>query len=228
MSYHNGPKVVTPGIVAYFDAKNLKSYSGSGTTWSSLSGGYIATKGGTQSPTYPQFNSGGWFNFTGGTLGTNYTNFTIPSIPSFSELSVFVWYRTSNTSDNKTILRMNNSDFELSINGSTSVYAAAGTNYNDVGVNATQANATDGNWHNVGLTFTGTVLKSYFDTAQIATTTRASSTTTAAGTLNIGTRDDAYYQHFVGDISIVLLYSRILSDSEIAQNYNALKGRHGI
>lgn len=36
MSYKNGPKVVTEGLIAYLDAANTKSYPGSGTTWYDL------------------------------------------------------------------------------------------------------------------------------------------------------------------------------------------------
>ena len=38
MSYNNGPKIVSEGLVLYLDAANSRSYSGSGTTWSDLSG----------------------------------------------------------------------------------------------------------------------------------------------------------------------------------------------
>ena len=38
MSYANGPKIVTDGLICYLDAANRKSYSGSGSTWNDLSG----------------------------------------------------------------------------------------------------------------------------------------------------------------------------------------------
>ena len=38
MSYHNGPKIITDGLVSYLDAGNTKSYPGSGNTWYDLSG----------------------------------------------------------------------------------------------------------------------------------------------------------------------------------------------
>lgn len=229
MATRYNSQIVKDGLVLCLDAGNSKSYVGSGTTWTDLSrNGNNATKGGSQSPTYPQYTSSGWFNFTGGTLGNNYSRFDVASIPSFSALSAFAWYRTSNTADSKTIIRMDNSDFELSVNQSTSCYFAAGTNYNDVGVQPTVSNATDGKWHYMGLTFNGTVLIGYFDAVQVATVTRGSSTTTAAGTLRIGTRDDAYWQHYVGDIASVMIYNKTLSSDEILQNYNATRPRFGL
>ena len=38
MSYSNGPRIATDGLVLCLDAGNSKSYSGSGTTWNDLSG----------------------------------------------------------------------------------------------------------------------------------------------------------------------------------------------
>lgn len=37
MSYNNGPRIITNGLVCYLDAGNDKSYPGSGTTWYDLS-----------------------------------------------------------------------------------------------------------------------------------------------------------------------------------------------
>ena len=44
MAFNYSPKIVTNGLVLALDAANKKSYPGSGTTWSDLSGnGYTAT-----------------------------------------------------------------------------------------------------------------------------------------------------------------------------------------
>ena len=58
MSYHNGPKIVNDGLVLYLDAANSKSYSGTGTTWTDLSGNLNnATL--VNGPTYSSLNGGG-------------------------------------------------------------------------------------------------------------------------------------------------------------------------
>lgn len=226
ITYNTG--TVTGGLALYLDSANTKSYAGTGTTWFDLSGnGRNGSKAGSQSPTYPQWNASGFFDFTGGVTANNYSRFDVGSIPSFSAVSAFVWYRTSDTTSNKTIIRMDNSDIELSVNGSSTVYMAAGTNWNDVNFSGTVA-ATDNKWHYIGLTFNGTVLTGFFDSVQLGTTVRGSSTTTAAGTLRIGTRDDVYAHHFVGQISTVVLYDRVLSPSEIKQNFNATRSRYGV
>lgn len=55
MSYHNGPKIVTDGLVLCLDAGNTKSYPGTGTTWNNL----INSNNGTMnSITYNNLNNG--------------------------------------------------------------------------------------------------------------------------------------------------------------------------
>ena len=229
MALKHSPSIVSDGLILYLDAANTRSYPGSGTTWFDLSSnGRNAIKAGSQSPTYPQFNTNKYFTFTGGVIADNYSRFDVANIPSFSTLSVFVWYRTSDTTNGKTILRMNNSDFELSVNVASNFYVAAGTNFNDINAQATTAEITNGFWHNMGLTFDGINLKGFLDSRQISSNTRSSSTTTAAGTLRIGTRDDAYAQHFFGDIALVKIYNKVLTQGEIFQNFNAMRGRFGI
>jgi hypothetical protein len=57
MAFHRGPKTVTDGLVLYLDAANPKSYPGSGTAWSDLSGnGYTGTL--INGPTFSSGNGG--------------------------------------------------------------------------------------------------------------------------------------------------------------------------
>jgi hypothetical protein len=228
MAFGNGPRIVTDGLVLALDAADRNSYSGSGTVWYDISGNNVtATKAGTQSPTYPLWNSQGYFSFLSGSLGVNESRFVTSTLPIFSALSVFVWYRTSDTSNSKTILRMQNSDFELSVNGTTLFYAA-GSNFNDINTSIVNASSANGIWHNMGLTYDSNNLKGYFDISNVANASRGSVVNTEAGLLNIGTRDDAFFQHFVGDVSTITIYNKVLSTSEILQNYNAQKSRFGL
>ena len=59
MGIFRGPNIVRDGLVLNLDAKNSKSYGGSGNTWTDLSGnGYNATKQGNAT-----WNSNGWWEF---------------------------------------------------------------------------------------------------------------------------------------------------------------------
>jgi len=63
MASNYNPSIVTSGLVLALDAANTKSYPGSGTAWTDLSGnGYTGTL--TNGPTYSSSN-GGYFAFVG-------------------------------------------------------------------------------------------------------------------------------------------------------------------
>ena len=74
MSYNNGPKIVNDGLVMYLDAANSRSYSGTGTAWTDLTGsGANGTL--TNGPTFNSAN--------GGSIVLDGTNDYIPiSVPS--------------------------------------------------------------------------------------------------------------------------------------------------
>ena len=218
MAIYGGPKVVSDGLIVYLDAANIKSYSGSGTTWYDLSGsGLNGVKGGTQSPTYPQWNSSGYFVFIGGTTGNNYSRFDVSNIPLLSGITIDIF---SYSASGGTLIRANNSDYEISAGS-----YAAGTNYNDI--NVTKVDVRN-DWIHDSLTFDGSGLVGYRNGRQAATKVGASGTTMAASTAKIGTRNDNYLDHLVGNIACLKIYNRALSSGEVLQNYNALKGRFGL
>lgn len=241
MSINKNSRIITNGLVYNFDASSLDSYPGSGNFWYNLVDKSIyITKSGLYSPygsststfvglsDYPRYskiNNYGYFSFIGGALGETYSIFKLFNVPSFSALSFFIWFRTStNIGAEMAIARMNNSDFDIAITNSSQMRFSAGTNYNDIWVDVNpSSNILDNLWHYAGLTFSGTVLNAYYDGALVGTATRGSPTTTAAGQLNIGTRDDQYTSHYVGDISSIKLYNVALSASDVLFNYRNTK-----
>ena len=218
MGLAHSPKIVTNGLVLALDAGNPKSYPGSGTTWTDLSGnGRNATKGGSQSPTYPSWNPAGYFEFTGGINGDNYSRFTVTT-PAMTALTVFTYHYSTQAGGH--VLRHSNDSMQIGPDGYT-----AGLVYNDVQCSRLDTLNT---WISDALTFNGTVLRGYRNGVQYSTVTRGSTATIAGGTLNIGTRSDVYAAHYVGRISMIMIYSQVLSAAEIQQNFNAFRGRYGI
>lgn len=219
MSIQGGPFLIhDSSIILYLDAANTKSYiSGSGTTWYDLSGNSAnATKGGSQSPTYPQFNSSGWFTFSGGVNGDNYSRFSVTT-PTMNQVSVFTWHYATQSGGH--VLRHANESFQIGPDGYT-----AGTNYNNI--NCSRADTLN-TWVCDALTFTGTNLVGYRNGLQYSNASRTS-TTLSGGTLYIGARSDVYAAHYVGNIALVLIYNRALSAEEILQNYTTTKSRFGL
>jgi len=219
-----GGQIVTDGLVLCLDAANKDSYPGSGTTWYDLSGnGYNSTAAGTVGPT---FNSNGYFEFTGGIVTENYSRFDTPTIPAQTDITVEVFYNPS--SGWETVFRQAADDFHI-----RSGRVAAGNAYNDFNISPTAAEQHNGlgNWTYNALTWdNGLNLKLFKDGVLTKSGTRASvdSDGIAASAIKIGTRNDAYAEHFVGSIALFRLYSRALTATEILNNYNATKSRLGL
>lgn len=90
MGYYSGPRIITNGLVLHLDAANKKSYPGTGTTWFDLSGnnnhGTL-----TNGPTYSSVN-GGVIVFDG---VNDYSNINTSITSAFSEMTVEIVYQTS-------------------------------------------------------------------------------------------------------------------------------------
>jgi hypothetical protein len=214
-----GPNIVTSGLVLYLDAANTQSYSGTGTVWNDLSGNnYNATKGGSQSPTYPQWNSSGYFVFTGGVSGNNYSRFDVSNIPSLTAITIEIFHYSTQSGGH--VIRADNSDYQIGPDGYT-----AGTNFNDISCARLDTLNT---WIYDTLTFNGTNLIGYRNGIQYSTKNRGSSTTIASSNARIGTRNDFFIAHYVGNIAFIRMYNRALSAQEVLQNYNAQKSRFGL
>ena len=91
MATNYNPSIVSDGLVLCLDAANTKSYTGSGTTWTDISGeGYDATL--TNGPT---FNSdyGGNIVFDGNTNGEEITGVHNSELNLRNDLTVECWFR---------------------------------------------------------------------------------------------------------------------------------------
>jgi len=103
-------------------------------------------------------------------------------------------------------------------------------------------NTTTGGWESISFTpsveittfnsytlhYINGVLKIYFNGALITTSSSIGATLTSSiSQLYIG-RDSTLSRYFNGAVSLVTIYNRALSDSEILQNYNAQKSRFGL
>ena len=89
---------------------------------------------------------------------------------------------------------------------------------------------TIGLWSNLVLTREGNVLYLYANGIQIGTAAFGASINIQPSTnlLYIGMSQHSAGQCFNGKIAIASIYNRALSAAEVAQNFNALKGRYGL
>jgi hypothetical protein len=224
MALHHNPRIVTDSLVRHLDAANVKSYSGTGSTWYDMTKNQVnATKAGSSSPTYPQYNSNGYFTFIDGEVGNNYNRFDLAS-PAMDEVSVLAAWRSRLAYGH--VLRLSVDDYQIGADG-----YAAGNAFNDIQIvpSPVLVNAAD-DWRIGQLSFDGETLIAFTNGTDegSATMDPVDADGIIAGTLRIGARNDAHTNHFEGDIAIVMVWNRALTAAEMEQNFNALRGRFGI
>lgn len=225
----SGQKIITDGLVLHFDAAQLRSYSGSGTTWTDLSGN---TNTGTliNGPTFDSLN--------GGSIVLDGINDYVDIVGTASLNSIYatqeVWVKFSrvpHTSNEQIIARGNTSAGTFNIGKSLSTSRifgnmrdSANTLHQIVGIGA-----INNGWNQLVITYNGTDFILYINAVQSAFTTVANQTINTGGALimNLG-RNTTGAAITQGNVSITRIYNRALSATEVLQNFNATKSRYGL
>jgi hypothetical protein len=236
MSYNNGPRIVTDGLVLHLDAGNSRSYPGSGTSWVDLSrNGNNGTLGAsTAAPTFNNFN-GGSFTWDSGDIVTVPMSGLRPT----SSITQAAWVYITNNVGQVFI----GSQYGTSTNNSYALWIDSANNWT-AGVNISgtfnyqlhNATITLNTWYYFAHTYNGsnqilyingTQVRSWATTGTIAYDTN--NTLLAIGNdWNGGGYNTGASIGIQGRLSIIKIYNRALSAAEIRQNYNATKGRFGL
>jgi hypothetical protein len=227
------------------DAGNQVSYPRTGTTWNDISGRAISASlaptglpaqfnGGPSSCASPQFNTANLGNFT-----FNATNKTCAYVSNLGFAPIYtaqVWVRRDGVqNDYSGIISTpwpgwgNHMAISLHWISGGSVQAGVYKN-NGWGTFTTAVPVANLTWTFVTVTFDGTTVNLMVDNnvaSKNPGTPNAlalSSSVTSPG-LFIGKRFDGNSDYFNGSIASIRIYSRVLTDAEILQNYNATLGR---
>ena len=223
------PAFVVAGLVFHLDAGNTASYSGSGSTWNDLAGSGLTTTL-FNSPTYSSDN-GGYLSFD---PSSSQYGKTSASLSELTRWTVEIWhyYSATNGSGNPCILSevWSNTPINFTIGsaafGGNTTLQAAYFNSNWYYTAANYSLPSVGWYHIVG-TYDGTTIKLYIN--NVSTRTQASAGTVGSSGLGIHIMrrwDTGNY--WGGRISIVRIYSRALTSTEITTNYDASKARFGL
>ena len=219
MATVGGPKIVTDDLILNLDAANDKSYSGSGNTWYDLSGnGNNATL--FNSPTYTSSNIN-TFNFDETNDYAKVNNTSLLPTTAYTKIAAF----RPETSTANIVSGGNDGLHAFWMNG-TSDTLRAGHNGSWATVSYSPGNMLN-QWWIGAVTFnttSGWVL--YLNGQQVDTST-STTTFTGGNIVRIGAYGDSA-NLFDGDIANVYIYNRVLSASEIHQNYNAIKERFNL
>jgi len=217
MALVHSPSIVTSGLVLCLDAANRKSYPGSGTTWTDLSGnGNTGTLNNMEIPGDYTSTNGGILTFDG---SNEYVSSTLPALTNYTT-SAWVRLRIPNTGEYQ-LLQTFNDGFGMSV--LTNKFFTYNGNNNF----GTQIIVNDV-WYNWVVTSTNTPSNS----TKIIINNAVDGTFSTYRAISSGAIALAGYvgqsRYLNADISAFTVYNRVLTATEIAQNYNALKGRYGL
>ena len=234
MAITYSPKIVTNGLVLCLDAANPRSYPGTGTSWSDLSGngnnGTLVNGVG-----YSSDNLGSLvFDGVDDRINVSPENFNL------SEFSINIWFKTNNiTSDYLRLIHKGDTS------GATRGFLIANSNINGKLVFLYQPNYTTGEilkrstfflttgiYYCVTMTYNSSLgIKIYLngneDAGETSTSPDVNWSSNTGNNFSIGSRAGGT-QHYNGNISQVQVYNRALSAQEVQQNFLATKGRYGL
>jgi len=211
-----GSNVVSKGRILLLDAGNTKSYPGSGTTWTDLSGnGNNGTL--TNGPTFDSGN--------GGSIVTDGSNdFIQTSSQMFNPNSDFsVSFFVKRIGGGSLISNTSTGSFQIQLGGGLN----GGLNVVDSFVVniASFSNVTVQNtWYNLCLVRSGNTYTLYRNASVFGSF--SSSNTFDRGPNVFG--KNANVEFLNAHYGVVIFYDRELTASEVQQNFNALRGRYGI
>jgi hypothetical protein len=223
---YNSGSIITNGLVLCLDAANSKSYPGSGTTWTDLSGnGNIGEL--VNSPTYNSSNLG-YFQF----VTNDYARIPNNTALDTQTPTVEVWVKTNATSQNGFWFEKGTVNTQYSLFQEGSVIQWRMNIGGITNLSTTTATYMDtSNWYQVVGTYTSGTRRLYINGVQVNSDTRSGTIATNSGGMSIGVYGGfsggrGYYYN--GNLSLCRIYNRALTAQEIQQNFNATRSRFSI
>jgi hypothetical protein len=227
MALSHSPSIITDGLVLYLDAANPRSYPGSGTTWTDLTGrGNNGTFVGGVS--YNSGNNGNLvFNGSSGYIDLG-TFFTYPSF------TIITWVNAGSSQSGYADIFDNNhagsyQNFVAQNDGSGNNYGF-GVSFADNTGSGVSFSLTPNVWTCLTFTFTpSSAVIGYINGQFLAQGNSANNKNINYSNqfLRIS-RWGGGGRFWNGRISNFIVYSRVLSAAEVQQNFNALRGRFNI
>lgn len=223
MSIVYNTSIVRDGLVLHLDAANPKSYPGSGAAWTDLSGfGNNGTL--INGPAYNSANNGS-IVFDGVNDNATFPNNTISTT---AGITVEVWFKTSSGTKYQDIFDLSDNYGIWIVTNFSGATGKIHTSFNTITGYMT-ADYTANNWYQVVLSGSGTSNFMYLNGVQVATASQSVVPSINLNTARIGNVDgDRSSEYLIGNVPNLKLYNRVLSATEIQQNFNAIRGRYGI
>jgi len=216
MSLNHSPAIVTDGLVLCLDAANVRSYPGTGTTWTDRS-----TSGNNGTLTNgPTFDSG-----NGGSIVLDRANDLVSvTITKSADCTFSTWAARPSTSTDMLFNAGGNGSgpdlFFYQGKISWNTWNGANNPFADI-----PSNASDGNFHQyVLVNDSSSTAKLYYDGDLLGTATYRSAASTTKLIIGSAGPGGTYY-NWQGNIANFMLHNRLLTEKEIKQNYISTQGR---
>jgi hypothetical protein len=232
MALAHSPKIVTDGLVLCLDAANPKSYPGSGTAWTDLSGnGNNGTL--VNGPTFNSAN-GGSIVFDGVNDLVNFGNNTVLYNAYNTQFTQeYVVRVLSGASTFRTIFRVDDwIRFTVEISTADIRFTVGYSSPTDVITYNTNINYNI--WYHISIVWIKQskqqiYLNGILVAERTPTVSSYTGVTGTSGGANLGRGHDVPFNNNINaDIALFKHYTRALSAEEIQQNFNALRGRYSI
>ena len=215
MAGHGGPDLVQDGLVLSLDAADKNSYPGSGTTWYDLSGN---GNDGTISGCTFSTDYNGIFNFDGSN-----DKVSVSRTESGGDLTVSLWVNPADTpSGNDRVITQGHASnlskrWLIAYYTSTSSYLAKVYNAT---TGWTFGTITPNEWNHIAFTYDSGTIKTYVNGVSGGVTEGTAFGMPDISILSIGAMDgDTSFWN--GSIKNVAIWNRVLTPTEVSQNFNA-------
>ena len=236
MSVVSGANIVTSGLTMLVDAANPISYSGTGTVWRDTVQGSTLNSYGTQT-TWGTVGGTRAFTFNGSGYWQMDTGFN--NVPLGGDCTIILWLYEVGHSTRKTVFQKAGTVYqsyeqEVAMTWEVGQEISWYSRYSPAYDYGSTPGCDTNKWNMMAIKMstglTATARAGYYSKNGGAWaqnyTSRSSVALVTAGALQIGTGYAGTVDN--GSVSLVACYNRMLSDSEIAQNYEAWRTRFSL
>ena len=221
ISYHGG--IVKDGLTLCLDVAKPDSYPKSGLTWKDTSG--FSNNLTLSAPVQYQKNNN--LFFLNGSTSYLYSDNLFP----IEGPATICLLCKPTATGGRTFISISNVTggfaafqfgYRSGLGSALSVWKYGGVVFSSAGT------LTTGVWYYICVSYSTTSIKTYIN-GVLTDTVLSPALQTGSGRFLIGSyRHPSPLEVMYGDIDICQYYNRVLSDSEITQNFNAIRSRHGL
>jgi hypothetical protein len=232
-NYNYFGNLVTSGLVLDLDAAKIDSYPGSGTIWRDISGNNL-TGSLVNGPTFTGIGKQAAIVFDGVDDECNIGNVLFNSA---SAATIDMWISIPSMSVNKYIIAKGSAGdgiytFSMTTGpgpsggGSSYIRFSMGNQSSAVSTNLEYSSLNWNQWYNFTFTYDGSFVRGYQNAASPRSSSLSGNLYTTTSPIQLAS--SKYGAQSACSFSNFKIYNRALTQAEITQNFNALRGRYGI